>query len=197
MPEPMNIQISFQGGGARLALLLAAAEAIRELESGPEPLIKVTRIAGTSAGAIIGAFLAGGLDLNQIRMGLASGEGADLLKNFKVPGNWITKRWAAIRLAGGARLWKDTALGEWLRKQFEGISKKNHGKPVCIEHLAKELIVVSTNLDSGTPHKHTSGDLVTALLQSAGLPFCFRTWARAATRSRWTADCAKICRWMI
>ena len=68
MPEPMNIQISFQGGGARLALLLAAAEAIRELESGPEPLIKVTRIAGTSAGAIIGAFLAGGLDLNQISL---------------------------------------------------------------------------------------------------------------------------------
>ena len=164
----MNIQLSFQGGGARLALLLAAADAVKEMDG---TVIRITRIAGTSAGAIVGAFLAGNLDLNRIRLGLAGDEGRALLKKFKVPKNWLTKRWAALRAAAGKRMWDDTPLGDWIRKQFEPV-----GDAVQIEHLKKPLIVYATNLDGGAPKKHKDGPLVSALLESAGLPFCFRTW---------------------
>ncbi len=168
----MNIQISFQGGGARLVLLLAAAEAVRELEK--EGVIRVTRIAGTSAGAIVGAFLAGELDLNGIRVSLSTKEGQELLRKFKVPKYWFTKLWAGLRLGMGRQMWKDATLRNWIRKQFEPLV----GRDVwpTFAQLKKKLIVVSTSLDSGTADKRTDGDLTSALIDSAGLPFCFKTW---------------------
>src|SRR5688572_7458070 len=79
-PRPVKLQVAFQGGGARLAVLLAAAEAIQALET--DGIIRVTRIAGTSAGAIVGAFLAADIPICQIRQALTSEAGEELLARF-------------------------------------------------------------------------------------------------------------------
>ncbi|MEI8288171.1 MAG: patatin-like phospholipase family protein [Verrucomicrobiota bacterium] len=46
-----NIQIAMQGGGAKLSALLAAMEALQSSQNKNE--IRVTRISGTSSGAIV------------------------------------------------------------------------------------------------------------------------------------------------
>jgi predicted acylesterase/phospholipase RssA len=60
MVPPVPLQFAFQGGGARLALL-PVVHAIRDSEA--ENLIKVTKVAGTSAGAIAAALVAGKADM--------------------------------------------------------------------------------------------------------------------------------------
>jgi predicted acylesterase/phospholipase RssA len=51
-----KVQLAFQGGGARLAQLLPIAEAVSELRT--KKKIEISRVAGTSAGAIIAVLLA-------------------------------------------------------------------------------------------------------------------------------------------
>ena len=58
-----KIQFAFQGGGAKLASLLAVAEYLQELEKRNE--IVITRVAGTSAGAIVAVLLAAEVDIKK------------------------------------------------------------------------------------------------------------------------------------
>ena len=53
----MKVQVAFQGGGARLALFFPIVEALLEIER--EGIIQITGAAGTSAGAIAAALVAG------------------------------------------------------------------------------------------------------------------------------------------
>jgi predicted acylesterase/phospholipase RssA len=61
---PKKVQFAFQGGGARLALLLPVVQAILACEE--EGTIQVTRVAGTSAGAIAAALVAGRADMKAL-----------------------------------------------------------------------------------------------------------------------------------
>jgi predicted acylesterase/phospholipase RssA len=61
--EPLEVQIALQGGGAKLFSLLVAMSEVERLEGRSktdpqQPQIKVTHIAGTSAGAIVAALYA-------------------------------------------------------------------------------------------------------------------------------------------
>jgi predicted acylesterase/phospholipase RssA len=53
---PVKVQIAFQGGGARLACLMAAAEVLKEFET--DGKVEITAITGVSAGAIAACMLA-------------------------------------------------------------------------------------------------------------------------------------------
>ncbi len=59
------IQLVIQGGGAKITHLVAALEAVQSLQR--EGVLRVTRIAGTSAGAIAGALFAAGVDMQRAR----------------------------------------------------------------------------------------------------------------------------------
>ena len=50
---PLNLQLAIQGGGAKIVALMATMEAIDDLQQSGK--LRVTRIAGTSAGALVGA----------------------------------------------------------------------------------------------------------------------------------------------
>jgi predicted acylesterase/phospholipase RssA len=174
MGKPIQLQLAFQGGGAKLALLIAAAEAISEMEDAGE--IKITRIAGTSAGAIIGALLAAKCDIAKVRAELAGAKGRDFLKHYQLP-SFTTGLWSAIR---GKPFWSEEPLRDWLVDQFAAFSARA-GHPFTFDDLPRlnrpRLVVVATNLSTGRRHEASgTSDVVGALLSSAGLPFCFRMW---------------------
>jgi predicted acylesterase/phospholipase RssA len=170
MTRPLKLQIALQGGGARIAELLAAAEAFKNLER--DGVIEVTRIAGTSAGAIVGALWAASVDLNQVRLDLAGEVGASLMKTFRLPSSRWEKLSALWKMKKGQPLWDQAHLREWLIMRFKEVS----GTSLLIEKLKPEFIAISTSLNGYMPVHHTNGDVVTALLASSGLPFMFRTW---------------------
>lgn len=61
----LNIQVAFQGGGAKIFALVAAAEVLKNFER--EGRIQVTQIAGTSAGALVGTLYAAGVEPTLMR----------------------------------------------------------------------------------------------------------------------------------
>ena len=60
----MPVQLALQGGGAKLMALLAAMEGVQEMD---EKQLKVTRLSGTSAGAIVACLYAAGIHMDVAR----------------------------------------------------------------------------------------------------------------------------------
>jgi NTE family protein len=176
----MRIQLALQGGGAKLSALLAVAEAVQELQQERE--IEVRRIAGTSAGAIVGAILAAGVDVKSLRRDLRdTAEGKNLVNAF-APLSQGKMMWRAYR---GEKFWNTEPLRAWLTEVFQNKAKvaklvKDPKKSIvkiqdC--EAVPDLIIMSANLsDSIMEPLAKDKALVAALLDSAALPFCFRTW---------------------
>src|SRR3989442_9107102 len=158
----LKVQLAFQGGGAKIVALLAAAEAVQELEKKSE--VKVTRLAGTSAGAIVAALLAAEVSIPAVRDRLRSQYGQNLIAKFPKKSSLT----AVIQALQGKRFWNDAPLAEWLETELGAVRQ--------FSDLKRKLFVYSANLEAGGAEVQISSDLVTALLESAGLPFCFRTW---------------------
>jgi predicted acylesterase/phospholipase RssA len=75
LPAPLDVQIALQGGGAKLYSLLEAMKVVERLEGRPDgrpdwrsspPRIRVTHIAGTSAGAIVAALYAARVPMQKV-----------------------------------------------------------------------------------------------------------------------------------
>src|SRR5438093_12953171 len=62
---PFRLQLALQGGGAKIVHLVAALEAIENLQE--DSRIEGTRIAGSSAGAIAGSVFAAGIPASTIK----------------------------------------------------------------------------------------------------------------------------------
>jgi predicted acylesterase/phospholipase RssA len=67
--KPLRVQVAFQGGGARLIGLLPVVEQLLLAEKAGH--IEITRVAGTSAGAIAAALLVAETDGEKVRKALA------------------------------------------------------------------------------------------------------------------------------
>jgi predicted acylesterase/phospholipase RssA len=63
--SPIPVQLCLQGGAAKIALLAAFVDAIEELHN--NGMIRVTKISGTSAGAIIGTLFAAAVPMSTVR----------------------------------------------------------------------------------------------------------------------------------
>jgi predicted acylesterase/phospholipase RssA len=182
VPQPFNLQVAFQGGGAKIALLLAAAEGLQELSEGKNPLIRITHIAGTSAGAIVGALLAAKVPIAEVRKSLAGSEGAELLSKFQLP---TSKKAAALGLwwNDGKPLWSVEPLRVWLRGQFAKSPLIKGAQPLTVGDL--NFTVVSSDLVRTATGIYEAGDdLVEAVIDSAALPICFRTWTHPGKELR-------------
>src|SRR6058998_2815883 len=108
-----QMQLAVQGGGAKICALLAVLEVIQKFES--ESRLKVTRVAGTSAGSIIASFLAARVEAASIRSRLLMpGVNDRLVRLFPRPG----LRRALLLLLRGSPLWKERPLRDILRKEF-------------------------------------------------------------------------------
>ncbi len=160
-----EIQVAIQGGGAKIWALLAAIEALQELES--EQVLKVTRMAGTSAGAIAACIFAGRIDAKLVRTMLKTQFGKDLARLFPKP----TRTRILKLLILGSPLWKERALGEFLAKLFG--ERHLH----YLDDLKIPTFIIAANLNTNQKIVHKDHfQIVQALLDSAGIPFCFRTW---------------------
>lgn len=172
MKKPFRIQLAIQGGGAKICTLLAAMEAVQSLED--EKLLKVTRIAGTSAGAIVGSLFAAGIRMTSIKVLLEGGLGADLVVAFSPPS--VGK--VLWNVARDKPFWDSTLLEGPLKKLFE----KNN--LLTFDDLFKksgiEVMVVAADLGKSEKVIHKDKEnIVESIMNSCGLPYCFRVWDKS------------------
>ena len=162
MKMTIPIQLAIQGGGAKITHLLAALESVQSLER--EGLLRVTRIAGTSAGAIAGALYAAGVDMRRARDAFESDRDA-LLRAFPPAG--VAR--CAWKLVTRQPFWNAAPLRRWLTKLL--------GPRHSFGDLDIPLIVVASDLTNMQPcvYESASEPLVSCIMDSAGIPFFFRT----------------------
>jgi NTE family protein len=169
--QPVLIQLAIQGGGAKLAALLAVMEAVQEAEQ--RGAIQVTRIAGTSAGAIAGALFASGVPLVQIRQALQAITAQERSRMFPAVGT-IT---AAARLMSNRPLWSS----DQLRKLLVRLLSLNECRVRTLGDIRDrgiDLRIISSDLRNAQQHifADPSDNLVNALIESAAIPYFYRTW---------------------
>jgi predicted acylesterase/phospholipase RssA len=172
----IKLQIAFQGGGAKLAALLAVVEEIQTLQRSSE--IIVTRVSGTSAGAIAAALLAFDIDAGAIAQSL-SANGSDYIERV-IPASRYPR---AQGLIPKLKMYKNVIQSrpianiQALREIIEELlSQKFNEEELSIKI---PLFVVAADLRKG--EKRTieitefGGPLFDALVDSCALPIFFRT----------------------
>jgi predicted acylesterase/phospholipase RssA len=173
--EPFRCQVALQGGGAKIVALLAAMEGIQRAQSVGR--IKVTRIAGTSAGSIVAAMFAAGIDLGRARLQLQATLGPQLADLFYKP----TKSGLIWRLGvRGAPLWDEKHVASILLPFFE------KAKVTTLKDLfaktGTHIHIVASVLSDARKHVHSDASempIISALLDSCAIPYCFRIWQPA------------------
>lgn len=165
--QPLKIQIAFQGGGAKIVSLLAAAEVIQNLHR--DGKIQVTRVAGTSAGAIVACLLASGKPLGQVK--------AELQRISKE--KWkellpaVSKKRMVWNLLRDEPFWSVQPLRDFLATFFEekrtlGDLKKASGM---------DLFIIAADVTNSKKWVYSKNDdpIVNSLMDSCALPFVLRT----------------------
>ena len=172
--NPFPIQLAIQGGGAKIVCLLAVVETIQQLQR--KGMIRVTRVAGTSAGSIAACVLGAGIDAKVVKQHLQSITSAQLEKCFPAP------RLNLLRLLlGGQPLWKTDFLRNQLDKFFRPVKAFTLGDLKSLTGM--EVRVVAANLSSANKkvYKDPTDDILDAILDSCGLPYCFRAWGKGGS----------------
>ncbi|MCA1814817.1 MAG: patatin-like phospholipase family protein [Acidobacteria bacterium] len=170
--QPLRIQLAIQGGGAKICVLLAAMEAVQSLQA--DKKIEVTRVAGTSAGAIVACLFAAGINMKTVKEHLKGLTTQQLAQYFPQP----TMKKAVYRLGWhGKPLWEKTFLEGELEGLFNKAGFYKLGDLKLRAHVVAANLVESRPVVYGEPEK----DIVSALLDSCGLPYCFRVWDKNNT----------------
>jgi hypothetical protein len=183
MPETtrkrQDVQLVFQGGGAKLSALLAAAAAVQEAQT--RGLVNLTRVCGTSAGAIAAAILATGLPVSDFRNRLRD-RGDRYLKWINADVGKVGIGWA---LARGQPFLSEAGF----RKVLWDLFDHDTGRIESFDQLKIPLTVVAADIRNGrrVSYSRTSGDrpLIDALVDSAALPLVFRGGAGDHHIVRW------------
>ncbi|MFT4762109.1 MAG: NTE family protein [Paraglaciecola sp.] len=137
-----GIGLVLSGGGFRGMAHIGVIKRLEELQ------IEPTHVSGTSAGALVAAFYAGGYDAAQI---------LEFFKHTKVF-NW---RNYAFGKAGILEPMKFLPI---LQEYFPDNT---------FEALSKKLLIAITNLETGVGEIRQSGELLPSLMASGALPFMF------------------------
>ncbi|MEO9485279.1 MAG: patatin-like phospholipase family protein [Ekhidna sp.] len=141
--KPHKLGIALGGGGARGFAHLGAIQGLSEQGIRPD------MIAGTSAGAMVAAFIASGKEPKEIH---------DLLKEKDLFG-YSKIQWPK------EGLFSLDGLGKVLAKEIS-IDR--------IENMRTPLIITVSNLNKGIVQYLTKGNLVDAVLASGSIPFIFK-----------------------
>ena len=175
MNKPIPVQLCLQGGAAKIPFLAAFMEAVEELHNNGE--VRVTSVAGTSAGAIIGTLFAADVPMDSVRIRFAQ---APLKQIF--PARW----WSTIgwKLVNGEPIWDESELRRFLTELLDASRLRLENPPKTLStfndiltHRKIRVRILATNLTDGARDVKEFGDfLVNSMLDSAALPFLFRAW---------------------
>ena len=157
------IQLAIQGGGAKITHLIAALQAVQNLQR--EGVLRVTRIAGTSAGAIAGALYAAGVDMQRARDAFASRR-EELLRAFPPTGVWWRAAWKFV-----------TRQPFWDARPLRRVIASLLAPCATLGDLRVPLIIVAADLTNLQPrvYDEPAEPLISSLMDSAAIPFFFRT----------------------
>jgi predicted acylesterase/phospholipase RssA len=161
------IQLAIQGGGAKIAVLLAALEAVQELEQ--QGVVRVTRIAGTSAGAIAGCLYAAKIKMDRVRRYLT--DNAARLTRAYPP---VLTKWQLLqKLRKSEPFWDVDELRSALDTMFSEAHVSTFGD---LKKLGIPVSIVASDITNMKLHSFTNDDepIVNALISSAAIPFFFR-----------------------
>lgn len=173
MHEPKPIQLVLQGGGAKIFALLAALEAVDQAVR--DRKIRVSRIAGTSAGAIAGSLYAAGVDPQTVKEALA-GFPLDRLGRFE--GLW-NKGVALSRALRSIPLADDRQVAAFLQRLFRARLKPGGGS-VLLGDLQIPTLLVASDVSGRKRIVYDSQgdgkdrDVINCVLDSCAIPFFFR-----------------------
>ncbi len=165
------IQVAFQGGGAKLPSLLAAADALLEAEASGK--VSIIRLAGTSAGSIAASLLATRQDFLALRQYFRSSIGESIAKQMSSP-TIAQMLWNSIR---GKPISSFKPFGDILEENFKArrINK--------ISDLDIETLITYTELQtSETKICDQNDDLLLSIEDSCAIPIYFRTWKSNQTK---------------
>jgi predicted acylesterase/phospholipase RssA len=180
-----NVQLAFQGGGAKFAAMLPIADAFVTAQAQGD--VKIKAVAGTSAGAICAALVACGADFSKVRSFLSDqGERwvSELIPSDVLP---LAEReaalawweWFAYRKLLLSVLWQGNpvlsaqALSDFLQAMFKASNGPGIKK---IENCSSSLTIIASNVAASRAVVHQSGDLIPALVDSCALPVIFRSF---------------------
>lgn len=185
---PPNIQVAFQGGGAKLLAMLPVAHAFQQCERLGR--IRVKALAGTSAGAICAALIAANCDFERLRtyirgnsqrhihnLGNADFEKLTLLINSEglLPSLWHlmgSRKILKSLYSDGRALLNESEFGRFLDAILETCELGSKS----IESLPKKLIIIATHLVEARGAERKSGSIKQALRDSCALPIAFRSF---------------------
>jgi predicted acylesterase/phospholipase RssA len=171
---PVDIQLALQGGGAKLFALIAALE---EFHNNQEK-IRITRIAGTSAGAIVGSLYAAEVDPLTMRTQFAKLRLEGILGQDRPPGFL-----AQLRLLGQALNGHPLASDRVISVLLEDLlaQRLNLGRRACLEDLRIPILLVAADVSQRQPiiydstdPKDKKRDVVACVMDSCAIPFFFR-----------------------
>lgn len=170
MPDPVRIQLALQGGGTKICALVAALQKVDEYVTAKK--IEITQIAGTSAGAIAGALYASGLSMEVLRTYLEQLPLAQVQTALPVPGLG-----SLVRVARSRPIWNEKVVRAALAKLLKQVNVRTFGD---VRKKGRALFVVASDIRTSAikVYKDDDEDVLSAVMDSCGLPFLFRTAIR-------------------
>lgn len=158
-----KVQVVFQGGGAKLYALMAVCEVLHKYAYGDNPRIEISRLAGSSAGAIAATMLASRVEMRTYEQRLR-GIASTYLPRLKV-----SKARGAWRLFNGQPWFGDIALEQIFEKLFVAnkCSIKEIAKGTKLDIFVTDLY----RLESETVQETEA--IAVALAHSCRVPFAF------------------------
>jgi predicted acylesterase/phospholipase RssA len=179
----IEVQVAFQGGGAKLANLLAAAEVLEKAHE--DGHIRITRVAGTSAGAVVACLLASGTGIANARKALLDKSMQQVAAELRVGNKFL----AVAKAAVGIPILSLQPLIDWLGRQLQASAAHPIRQSVAnVSEMRPEakrikLLIVSSDLESRQPRVATDDEeAVLAVRDSCGIPFVFSTWSGSGYR---------------
>ena len=196
----LHVQVAFQGGGARVSDLLTVVEKLQKFEN--VPLLKVNRVAGTSAGALAAAVAAcGGNSAAAVKLYIQNNS-ADIIRGLVGYTTGEMKLWT---LGNAWRVWRgepiiDTvSLRSVLTRCFAeawkaGLSAHNVDQKDPrwsktswtlgdIRKLSdRQLTIVAADIvrKKSVVYSDDEKDLIDALVDSSAIPFILRGYRSLA-----------------
>ncbi|WP_294225002.1 patatin-like phospholipase family protein [uncultured Shimia sp.] len=179
----MKVQIAFQGGGARFVDMLPVVSVLRELEE--SGIIEITRVSGSSAGAICASLLAIQADIGGLRA-FAKKNGEQLLletsSHFsRETSTKVQNAVAVSQIALGWPLVKPTKFRKFIATLFAKSVEDFSDDPDFWETLNNssqraKLYVSVADLGKGAGEFVEDGDLVDAVVNSCAFPFAVKNY---------------------